>query len=155
MCTLIYSLISREFTNLRPRYRNSLLYSLISFGTNSSTFTHFAEAIANAYNLAFLFHQVPITAHRQYYLGVGCWGSGIHGEGVIPPPPPLPMNPTPPISNTQIILPVSLLGGQRVHSMRGLPDTSTHGRQHDSENGSGTGGQTHQSKWPTKRTQDC
>ena len=20
--------------------------------------------------------------HRQYYLGVGCWGSGIHGEGV-------------------------------------------------------------------------
>ena len=22
--------------------------------------------------------------HRQYYLGVGCWGSGVHGEGGIP-----------------------------------------------------------------------
>ena len=22
--------------------------------------------------------------HKQYYLGVGCWGSGIHGEGGVP-----------------------------------------------------------------------
>ena len=38
----------------------SLLDSLISSGENSA-FAHFAAAIANHYNLAFLFHQVPIT----------------------------------------------------------------------------------------------
>ena len=58
------------------------------------------------------------SMHRQYYLGVGCWGSGIHEEGGIPYTPiqvdldwcawytPLPMDPTPQTSNTQIILPV-------------------------------------------------
>ena len=47
--------------NLRPWYWNSFLYSLISSGENSA-FAHFAAAIANHYNLAFSFHQVPITA---------------------------------------------------------------------------------------------
>ena len=47
--------------NLRPWYWNSFLYSLISSG-ESSAFAHFAVAIANHYNLAFLFHQVPIPA---------------------------------------------------------------------------------------------
>ena len=45
--------------NLHPWYWNSL-YSLIS-GENSA-FVHFAADVANHYNLAFLFHQVPITA---------------------------------------------------------------------------------------------
>ena len=37
------------------------LYSLISSGENSA-FSHFAAAKANYYNLAFSFHQVPITS---------------------------------------------------------------------------------------------
>ena len=36
-------------------------YSLISSVENSA-FAHFAAAVANHYNLAFSFHQVPITA---------------------------------------------------------------------------------------------
>ena len=39
----------------------TLTYSLISFAENSA-FVHFAAAIVNHYNLAFSFHQVPITA---------------------------------------------------------------------------------------------
>ena len=54
----IYSLISplssADFTIYTPCwYWNSLLFSLISSGGNS--------AIANIYNLAFSFHQVPVT----------------------------------------------------------------------------------------------
>ena len=47
--------------NLHPWYWNTLFYSLISSGENSA-FAYFAAAIANHYNLAFSFHQVPITA---------------------------------------------------------------------------------------------
>ena len=45
---------------LHPWYWNSLIYSLISSGKNSA-FAHFAVAIGNHYNLAFLFHQVPMA----------------------------------------------------------------------------------------------
>ena len=40
--------------------RSSLLYSLISSGENS-VFAYFAAAIADHFNLAFSFYQVPIT----------------------------------------------------------------------------------------------
>ena len=60
----VYSLISHRVQqtshNLHPWHRNSLLYSLISSGENSAL-AHFAAAIANYYNLACSFHQVPIT----------------------------------------------------------------------------------------------
>ena len=57
----VYGLKFSKLYNLHLWYWNSLLYTLISFGENS-TFAHFSAAIANHYNLAFLFHQVPITA---------------------------------------------------------------------------------------------
>ena len=60
----VYSLKSQlssaDFTNYAPGI-GTLSYSLISSGENSA-FAHFAAAIANHYNLAFSFHQVPITA---------------------------------------------------------------------------------------------
>ena len=61
----VYSLISpwvhQTSYNLQPWYWNSLVYSLISSGENSA-FARFAAALDNHYNLAFSFHQVPITA---------------------------------------------------------------------------------------------
>ena len=59
-----YSLIFNRLHNLHPYlypYWNSLLYSFIS-SWEKSAFVHFAAAIASHYNLAFLFHRVPITA---------------------------------------------------------------------------------------------
>ena len=56
-----YSLGFSRLHNLHPWYWNSPLYSLISTGENSA-FAHSAAAIANHYNLAFSFPQVPITA---------------------------------------------------------------------------------------------
>ena len=53
-------LSSADFTIYAPGI-GTLSYSLISSGENSA-FAHFAAAIANHYNLAFSFHQVPITA---------------------------------------------------------------------------------------------
>ena len=68
-----------EFTadcNIRPWYWSSVLYSLISSGENSA-FDHFAAAIANHYNLALSFRQVPITAGWTDALWYGsnvlCW----------------------------------------------------------------------------------
>ena len=63
MCMFIvwYPLEFSRLHNLHLWYWNSLLQSLISSGEDS-TFAHFAAAIANHYNLAFSFHQVPITA---------------------------------------------------------------------------------------------
>ena len=62
----VYNLISpwvqmtSQFT-IQSCYWNSLLYSLI-FPMENSACAHFAATIANHYNLAFLFYQVPITA---------------------------------------------------------------------------------------------
>ena len=53
-------LSSADFTIYAPRI-GTFLYSLISSGENSA-FVQFDAAIANHYNLAFSFHQVPITA---------------------------------------------------------------------------------------------
>ena len=59
-----YSLESSRLRILHPWYRNSVLYSLISSRgiQHLGTFCAFATAIENHYNLAFSFHQVPITA---------------------------------------------------------------------------------------------
>ena len=54
-------LSSADFT-LYARGIGTLSY-LISSGKNSA-FAHFAAAIANHYNVALSFHQVPITAGR-------------------------------------------------------------------------------------------
>ena len=51
---------SADFTIYTPGI-GTLSYSLIPFWENSA-FVHFSAAIANHYNLAFPFHQVPITA---------------------------------------------------------------------------------------------
>ena len=50
-----------RFYNLHPWYWNFLVYSFLSSVENLA-FVHFAAAVANHNNLAFLFHQVPITA---------------------------------------------------------------------------------------------
>ena len=55
-----YRLEFSRLHNLHPLLWNSLLYNLISSGENSA-FAHFAAAVANNYNLAFLFHQVSNT----------------------------------------------------------------------------------------------
>ena len=47
--------------NLHSWYWNTLFYNLISSGENS-VFVYSAVAITDPYNVAFLFHQVPITA---------------------------------------------------------------------------------------------
>ena len=52
---------SADCTIYTPGIWNTLFYSLISSWENSA-FAHFATAIANHYNSAFSFHQVPITA---------------------------------------------------------------------------------------------
>ena len=52
-------LSSADFTIYAPGI-GTLSYSLISSGEHSA-FAHFAAAVANHYNLAFSFHQVPIT----------------------------------------------------------------------------------------------
>ena len=52
---------SADCTIYTPGIGTHSFYSLISSGENSA-FAHFAAAIANHYNLAFSFHQVPITA---------------------------------------------------------------------------------------------
>ena len=54
-------LSSADFTIYTPGIGTLSIYTLISSGENS-VFAHFAVAIANHYNLAFSFHQVPITA---------------------------------------------------------------------------------------------
>ena len=63
MCVFIvwYPLEFSRLHTIYTWYWNSLLYNLISSGEKSA-FAQFAPAIANHYNLAFSFHQVPITA---------------------------------------------------------------------------------------------
>ena len=51
----------QQTVQFTPWYWNTLFYSLISSGENSAS-AHFAAAVANHYNLAFSFHQVPINA---------------------------------------------------------------------------------------------
>ena len=51
----------QQTTIYTPGIGTHYFYSLISSGENSA-FAHFAAAIANHYNSAFSFHQVPITA---------------------------------------------------------------------------------------------
>ena len=52
---------SEDCTIYIPGIGTHSFYSLISSGENSAV-AHFAAAIVNHYNLAFSFHQVPITA---------------------------------------------------------------------------------------------
>ena len=79
MCTSLVCLLSdipvssADFAIYNPGIGTLSLYGFISPGENSA-FAHFAAALANHNNLAFLFHEVPITT----------WGQKQHGMRSLP-----------------------------------------------------------------------